>query len=272
MPELPEVETTLRGIQPHVLNKKITSVIVRQPSLRWPVPVKLIKKKLLSNVFSNISRRGKYLLLECAKEHLIIHLGMSGSLRIADSDDLEKHDHVDISFEDGTVLRYCDPRRFGCFLWTKDLEQHFLLRDLGPEPLGNNFSGEYLYRLSRKRKVSVKNFIMNSKIVVGVGNIYASEALFASEIRPASKAGRIPKKKYEALAREIIRLLKKSIDQGGTTLRDFVSGKSEPGYFKQSLMVYGREGENCYNCSTEIQGQRIGQRASAFCPKCQSSF
>ena len=272
MPELPEVETTLRGIQPHVLNKRISGVLVRQSSLRWPVPEKLIRKKLLSNVFSNISRRGKYLLLESSNEFLIIHLGMSGSLRIADSGDLKKHDHIDISFEDGTILRYCDPRRFGCFLWTRDIETHFLLKDLGPEPLGNNFNGEHLYHLSRNRKVSIKNFIMNSKVVVGVGNIYASEALFASKIRPSSKAGRVPKKKYETLAMEIIRLLRKSIDQGGTTLRDFVSGDNKPGYFKQSLMVYGREGESCYNCSTKIKGQRIGQRASAFCPKCQATF
>ena len=156
MPELPEVETTLRGIEPFILNKKISSVVIRQSSLRWTVPTKLIQKKLLGRTFSNITRRGKYLLLESCNEHLIIHLGMSGSLRIAKEEDLKKHDHIDVCFVDGTILRYCDPRRFGCFLWTKDVETHFLLKDLGPEPLGNYFSGDYLFYNSRKRKVPIK--------------------------------------------------------------------------------------------------------------------
>ena len=272
MPELPEVETTLRGIQPHILNLKISSIIVRQSSLRWPVPEKLIRKKLISNSFNNITRRGKYLLLESSNEFLIIHLGMSGSLRITEEQNLRKHDHIDICFEDGTILRYCDPRRFGCFLWTNNPSDHFLLKNLGPEPLGNNFNGQYLFSLSRGKKVSIKNFIMNSHVVVGVGNIYASEALFASGIRPSSRAGRISKNKYEELANKIVELLRKSIEKGGTTLRDFVSGNNEPGYFKQSLMVYGREGETCYKCSSRIKSLRIGQRASAFCPKCQISF
>ena len=237
MPELPEVETTLRGIEPFILDKRISSIVIRQVSLRWTVPKKLIQNKLLGNTFSSIKRRGKYLLLESSSEHLIIHLGMSGSLRISEKEDLKKHDHIDICFDDGTILRYCDPRRFGCFLWTKDIESHFLLKDLGPEPLGNKFNGEYLFNKSRKRKVPIKNFIMNSKIIVGVGNIYASEALFASQISPISRAGRIPKRKYETLAQEIVILLKKSIEQGGTTLRDFVSGNDQPGYFRQSLNV-----------------------------------
>ena len=272
MPELPEVETTLRGIEPFILNKRISSIVIRQVSLRWTIPKKLIQNKLLGNTFSSIKRRGKYLLLESSSEHLIIHLGMSGSLRISEKEDLKKHDHIDICFDDGTILRYCDPRRFGCFLWTKDIESHFLLKDLGPEPLGNKFNGEYLFNKSRKRKVPIKNFIMNSKIIVGVGNIYASEALFASQISPISRAGRIPKRKYETLAQEIVILLKKSIEQGGTTLKDFVSGNDQPGYFRQSLNVYAREGENCYICSEEIKGKRIGQRASAYCPKCQVNF
>ena len=272
MPELPEVETTLRGIEPHILNKKITSVIVRQQSLRWPVPIELIQKKLTSNIFSRITRRGKYLLLESSKESLIVHLGMSGSLRISKKENLKKHDHIDICFIDGTILRYCDPRRFGCFLWTEDPNTHFLLKDLGPEPLGNHFNGDHLFALSRKRKIPVKNFIMNSKVVVGVGNIYASEALFAAKIRPSSRAGRIPRKKYDLLAMEIVRLLRESIKQGGTTLRDFVGGDNKPGYFKQNLKVYGREGEKCYDCSGKIRGQRIGQRASAHCVNCQTNF
>lgn len=272
MPELPEVETTLRGIEPFILDKQISTITIRQTSLRWTVPQKLIQNKLLGNTFSKITRRGKYLLLKSSTEFLIIHLGMSGSLRISKKEDLKKHDHIDICFDDGTILRYCDPRRFGCFLWSKDIETHFLLKDLGPEPLSNNFNGEYLFNKSRKRKVPIKNFIMNSKIVVGVGNIYASEALFAAQIRPSSQAGKVPRRKYETLAHEIVVLLKKSIEQGGTTLRDFVSGDNQPGYFKQSLNVYAREGENCYICSEEIKGKRIGQRASAYCPKCQVNF
>ena len=272
MPELPEVETTLRGIEPHIVSKSVSSVIVRQKSLRWPVPVSLIQKKLKNKRIDSIKRRGKYLLLESSKEHLIIHLGMSGSLRISDKEHIKKHDHIDICFNDGTILRYCDPRRFGCFLWTKDVETHFLLKDLGPEPLGNNFSGDYLFHNSRKRKVPIKNFIMNSKVVVGVGNIYATEALFAAAIRPSSKAGKVPRKKYDLLAKEIVTILRRSIKDGGTTLRDFVSGNNTPGYFKQSLKVYGREGKECYECQTIIKGQRIGQRASAYCPLCQSSF
>ena len=272
MPELPEVETTLRGIEPHIINKTISSVIIRQPSLRWPVPKSLIKRKLEKKKIENIKRRGKYLLLESSNENLIVHLGMSGSLRISKKENLKKHDHIDICFEDGTILRYCDPRRFGCFLWSKDIDTHFLLKNLGPEPLGNSFSGDYLFYISRKRKVSIKNFIMNSKVVVGVGNIYASEALFAAGIRPSSIAGKIPRKKYDFLAKEIVHILRKSIEEGGTTLRDFVSGDSKPGYFKQSLRVYGREGEECYECFSIIKGKRIGQRASAYCPKCQSIF
>ena len=166
MPELPEVETTLRGIEPHIINKTIKSVIIRQPSLRWPVPKSLIKRKLEKKKIESIKRRGKYLLLESSNENLIIHLGMSGSLRIAREDNLKKHDHIDICFEDGTILRYCDPRRFGCFLWSKDIDTHFLLKNLGPEPLGNSFSGDYLFYKSRKRKVPIKNFIMNSKVVL----------------------------------------------------------------------------------------------------------
>ena len=211
-------------------------------------------------------------MIESSKEYLIVHLGMSGSLRISEKENLKKHDHIDICFDDGTILRYCDPRRFGCFLWSDDIENHNLLKDLGPEPLGNSFNGDYLFFRSRKRKVSIKNFIMNSKVVVGVGNIYASEALFAAGIRPSSKASKVTRKKYDLLAREIVNILSKSIEEGGTTLRDFVRGENTPGYFKQSLKVYGREGKECYQCNTMIKGQRIGQRASAYCPKCQSIF
>ena len=270
MPELPEVETTLRGIESHILNKKITSVIVRQPSLRWPVPARQLKEKLVNKNFSGIKRRGKYLLLESSGEFLIIHLGMSGSLRIAQEEDLKKHDHIDIVFEDKSILRYCDPRRFGCFLWTDNIDNHFLLENLGPEPLGNSFNGEYLFNLSRKRKVPIKNFIMNSKNVVGVGNIYANEALFKAKIRPTRQAGKISLNQYEALSMEIVSVLRKSINKGGTTLRDFIRSNNKPGYFKTELMVYGRAGKACKNCPSLLKEIRLAQRSSVYCPKCQS--
>ena len=269
MPELPEVETTLRGIEPYVLNKTISSIVVRQSSLRWPVPTNLLKKKLINKTFSGIKRRGKYLLLESSKEFLIIHLGMSGSLRISDKNHIKKHDHIDIVFDEELILRYCDPRRFGCFLWTDNPENHFLLKNLGPEPLGNSFNGEYLFKLSRKRKTPIKNFIMNSKNVVGVGNIYANEALFKAKIRPTKPAGRVSLKSYEELSNEIVLILKKSINQGGTTLKDFVGSDNKPGYFKQQLEVYGRQGEECKVCSSILKNVNIGQRSSVFCPKCQ---
>ena len=269
MPELPEVETTLRGIEPLILNKTISSIIVRQASLRWPVPTQLLKDKLINNNFSGIRRRGKYLILQSSKEFLIIHLGMSGSLRVAQEEDLKKHDHIDIIFEDESILRYCDPRRFGCFLWTDNPNIHFLLKNLGPEPLGNSFNGKYLFDLSRKRKIPIKNFIMNSKIVVGVGNIYASEALFRAKIRPTKQAGKVSLHNYQTLSEEIVSILRKSIDQGGTTLRDFVGSDNKPGYFKQQLEVYGRQGKECKICSSTLKNKVIGQRSSVYCPKCQ---
>ena len=269
MPELPEVETTLRGIQPHVLNKKIVNINVRQPSLRWAIPVEILLNKLINKEFSGIKRRGKYILLESTQEFLIIHLGMSGSLRITGYGDIKKHDHVDIVFEDESILRYCDPRRFGCFLWTDDPSNHFLLKNLGPEPLGNKFNGQYLFDVSRKKKTPVKNFIMNSKVVVGVGNIYANEALFKAGIRPTKKAGKVTLKRYEVLSLEIVSILRKSIKKGGTTLRDFVNSNNKPGYFKNELMVYGRRGKTCKNCSTYLKEIRLSQRSSVYCPKCQ---
>ena len=270
MPELPEVETTLRGIETHILNKKIVSINVRQPSLRWTVPVDLLKTNLTNKKFSAIKRRGKYLLLECCNKFLIIHLGMSGSLRITDGADIKKHDHIDIIFDDKSILRYCDPRRFGCFLWTDDPDNHFLLKNLGPEPLGNIFNGKYLFETSRKRKTPIKNFIMNSKVVVGVGNIYANEALFKAKIRPTRQAGKISLKQYETLSMEIVSILRKSINKGGTTLRDFIRSNNKPGYFKNELMVYGRAGMACKNCPSLLKEIRLAQRSSVYCPKCQS--
>ena len=270
MPELPEVETTLRGIEPHILNKEITSISVRNPSLRWPVPVNSLKDNLVSNSFLSIRRRGKYLILESLKGFVLIHLGMSGCLRIFDNNSApEKHDHIDVCFDDNSILRYTDPRRFGSFLWTEEPESHVLINKLGPEPLGNEFSGTHLFKKSRKKKMPVKNFIMDSQVVVGVGNIYASEALFLAGIRPKKNAGKVSYDQYESLASEIRNLLNKSIEKGGTTLRDFVGGDNKPGYFKQQLNVYGRSGEECKVCRSILKNLKIGQRGSVYCPKCQ---
>ena len=270
MPELPEVETTLRGIEPHILNRQITSISVRNPSLRWPVPVNSLKDNLVSNSFLSIRRRGKYLILESLKGFVLIHLGMSGCLRIFDNKAApEKHDHIDVCFDDNSILRYTDPRRFGSFLWTEEPESHVLINKLGPEPLGNEFSGTHLFKKSRKKKMPVKNFIMDSQVVVGVGNIYASEALFLAGIRPKKNAGKVSYDQYESLSSEIRNLLNKSIEKGGTTLRDFVGGDNKPGYFKQQLNVYGRSGEECKVCRSILKNLKIGQRGSVYCPKCQ---
>ncbi len=271
MPELPEVETTRRGIAPHIENKPITGVLVRQSALRWPVPDRL--PALLHGLrFRRVARRAKYLLLETEAGTLIIHLGMSGSLRIVGpSHPAGKHDHIDIVFADETVLRYNDPRKFGAVLWSADpVAEHPLLNRLGPEPLSAGFDGEYLYRLSRSRRCAVKSFVMDGQVVVGVGNIYANESLFAAGILPSRQAGRISLPRYRALAEAIQYVLQKSIDQGGTTLRDFVNEQGKPGYFQQSLNVYGRDGLSCRRCSSPIRQLKIAQRASYFCKICQT--
>ena len=270
MPELPEVEITLRGIQSHILNKKIDEVDIRQPNLRWKVPVRLIQKNLIGESFSLIRRRAKYLIFESLTGSLIIHLGMSGSLRILKKlISPQKHDHIDIIFEKDCILRYTDPRRFGSFHWTQDADNHYLLASLGLEPLGNLFSGEYLFKSSRRRKVIIKNFIMNSKIVVGIGNIYANEALFLSGIKPQRPAGRVKLEEYQNLSFAIRKVLKRSIDLGGTTLRDFVDAENRPGNFKQILNVYGREGKNCKVCSSTLKNIKISNRSTYFCSSCQ---
>ena len=271
MPELPEVETTLRGIEPHILNKEITSVNIRQPSLRWSVPTSLIQKKLVKNTFSGITRRGKYLLLQSSQESLIIHLGMSGSLRISKEEDLKKHDHIDICFSDGMILRYCDPRRFGCFLWTENPDTHFLLKDLGPEPLGNHFNGEHLFTLSRKRKMPIKNFIMNSKIVVGVGNIYASEILFMSKINPFKKVKLLSKKECQKIITNSRKILLKAISKGGSSIRDFKDTSGLKGGFQNEFKVYQQEGVQCKSigCSDFIKKKIISNRSTFFCDSCQ---
>jgi len=270
MPELPEVETTRRGIEPHIRGHRVTGLIVRQRQLRWPVPARL-GQHLRGHPVKSVDRRGKYLLLSVGAGTLIVHLGMSGSLRIIHNDTAPgPHDHVDLLLDNGSRLRFTDPRRFGAWLWTRDaIETHPLLATLGPEPLSEMFSADYLHELSRSRKLAVKSFIMNSHVVVGVGNIYASEALFRAGIHPARAAGRISLSRYRQLADAIKSILDEAIRQGGTTLRNFVNGEGKPGYFSQSLQVYSRRDTPCPRCATPIREARIGQRSSFYCPICQ---
>lgn len=271
MPELPEVETTRAGIEPHLSGQRIERVLIRQRQLRWPIPQRLAAE-LKGARIKGVTRRGKYLLLATDRGTAILHLGMSGSLRIVDSDTpLQKHDHVDIILANGAALRFHDPRRFGCLLWTrKDPMQHELLSGLGPEPLGQDFNGEYLFEKSRAKKLAVKAFIMDSKVVVGVGNIYANEALFRAGIHPKRAAGRISRERYGLLAQAIVEVLSEAILQGGTTLRDFVNSEGKPGYFQQTLAVYGRDGEACSSCGTPILVSRLGQRSTFYCTQCQT--
>jgi formamidopyrimidine-DNA glycosylase len=270
MPELPEVETTRRGITPHIEGRTITDVIVRQAKLRWAVPANL-KQLLKGQVINKVSRRAKYLLLATANGTLILHLGMSGSLRIVAPETLpEKHDHVDIVLDNGQCLRLRDPRRFGAVLWTCEHPQlHALLRELGPEPLEAEFTADYLFSRSRKRKQSIKQLLMDSHIVVGVGNIYANESLFLAGIRPGTAAGRLTRARIERLVQCVRDVLNAAIKQGGTTLRDFTASDGKPGYFKQQLYVYGRAGEACRVCGTTIKLIKQGQRATYYCPQCQ---
>ncbi len=270
MPELPEVETTRLGIKEHLVNRAIVSVTVRNFQLRWPIPQALVDE-LPNRQFSSVERRGKYLLAYAGDACLLIHLGMSGSLRIANtSEPALKHDHVDIVLDNGSILRYCDPRRFGCMLWLKESPiEHALLKHLGPEPLTSEFNATALYARSRGRRVPIKTFIMDSHVVVGVGNIYANEALFLAGIKPNRDAGKVSLQRYETLVLAIKEILQRAITQGGTTLRDFVGGDGKPGYFKQSLQVYGRAGKPCNVCNTTLKEIRIAARSTVYCPQCQ---
>ncbi len=270
MPELPEVETTRRGIRPHALGEKVLAVEVRDRRLRWPVPEEL-SRLLPGATIAEIERRGKYLLFRTDAGTLICHLGMSGSLRVLPAPEpAQKHDHVDICLASGKILRYNDPRRFGCMLWTlADPYQHELLSHLGPEPLEEEFDADYLYRRSRGRKVPLKSFIMDSRVVVGVGNIYANEALFMAGLRPGRAAGRVSRPAYQRLVEAIREVLAAAVTQGGTTLRDFVGGDGKPGYFRQQLNVYERGGEPCRSCGMELRETRLGQRSTVYCSNCQ---
>lgn len=270
MPELPEVETSRRGIAPHILNNTIKTIVLRRENLRWPIPTE-IKPTFASQCITQLERRGKYLLLSANPGTLILHLGMSGSLRIVkQKTPFNKHDHVDIVFVNGICLRFTDPRRFGCLLWTNtDPLQHRLLKNLGIEPLTKTFNTDYLFAKSRNRKVTTKQFLMNNHIVVGIGNIYANEALFYAGIRPTKIAANLTKAQCQKLVSAIKLILRRAIKAGGTTLSDFTQSDGKPGYFKQKLNVYDRSNEPCRNCKRSIKEKVLGGRSSFYCPYCQ---
>lgn len=270
MPELPEVETTRRGLEPHLVGATVTDVVIRNARLRWPVPGDL-PQVLHGHAIRTLRRRAKYLLVEFEHGTLILHLGMSGSLRIQPVDTPpEKHDHFDLRLSNGTLMRLRDPRRFGAVLWHEgDIAQHPLLAALGPEPLGTGFDAAHLYRITRHRSVSIKQCIMDNHTVVGVGNIYANEALFRAGIKPQLAAGKLSRDRCARLAEEIRATLTEAIAQGGSTLRDFVNASGQPGYFQQSYWVYGRAGEPCRRCGAAIRQIKQGQRSSFYCTTCQ---
>lgn len=269
MPELPEVETTRRGVAPHCVGRRVRGVDVRDGRLRWPVRPDL-PELLRDREVLGLERRAKYLLMRFAHGTLLIHLGMSGSLRVMRSGAAPaRHDHIDLRLDEGWLLRYNDPRRFGSFQWYEEGEELTALAKLGPEPLDDAFDGDYLYRLSRGRKMAVKPFLMDGHVVVGVGNIYAAESLFLAGIRPDRSASRVSRARYAVLVGHIKQVLTSAIEQGGTTLRDFVGGDGKPGYFAQQLYVYGRAGEPCKRCGGLLREQRLGQRSSVYCIACQ---
>jgi len=270
MPELPEVETTRSSVAPHVVGRRIAKLIVYDRRLRWPVPRDL-PKKLEGQTVDALTRRSKYLLFRIGAGSLLVHLGMTGSLRVyLRPPERRPHDHVDIVFGDGTLLRYHDPRRFGAMLWAPDPAQsHPLLRDLGPEPFDPAFDADYLWRVTRSRRAAIKLALMDSHVVVGVGNIYANESLFRAGIRPSTRANRVSRPRLARLVDEVRAVLAEAIAKGGSTLRDYVDGAGSPGYFQLDYFVYGREGEPCRKCGTAIRHRRIGARASFFCPVCQ---
>lgn len=275
MPELPEVETIRRGIAPNLIGHRITSVIVRNPHFRWPIPANL--GEILTNLLiREVSRRAKYLLFDCGKGTLIMHLGMSGSLRLLvptlsrQTILPQKHDHLDLILDNATILRLRDPRRFGAVLWEPgDIMSHSLLSNLGPEPLNEAFNEYMLYNKTRGLRGSIKTVLMNNQIVVGVGNIYANEALFYAGIHPKIAAGRIGIVRYRKLVHAVKKVLLMAIEAGGSSLRDFVNSDGNPGYFQQQYWVYGKTGQSCRKCGAIIEQIKQGQRSSFYCPRCQ---
>lgn len=269
MPELPEVETTRRGIAPHLEGRRIRRVILRRPDLRWPIPAE-VGAELSGARVDAVERRAKYLLLRTERGSAVMHLGMSGVLRVLPAATaVGKHDHVDLVLDSEQVLRFTDPRRFGCLLWEPRGTVHPLLADLGPEPLDPAFDGAHLFARSRGRSSAVKVFVMDQATVVGVGNIYASEALHAAGIRPDREAGSVTRARYDRLAAAIKEILTHAITRGGTTLRDFLAPDGAPGYFEQELRVYGRDSESCRICGSAVRALRLGQRSTFYCARCQ---
>jgi len=269
MPELPEVEVCRLGISPHIVKQSVSQVIVRNASLRWPIPDEV--STIVDQLVLAVDRRSKYLLIRFETGTLLLHLGMSGTIRVIDEKTpVAKHDHFELVFKNGTVLRLNDPRRFGAVLW---LEQHQddqgLLSKLGPEPLSDDFYDGYLFTKAKNRKVPIKTFLMNNQIVVGVGNIYANEALFQAGILPTTKACDIDEQRLNKLTHIIKAVLAAAIKQGGTTLKDFTQADGRPGYFAQSLLVYGRAGEACVTCEETLLEVRQSNRSSVYCPNCQ---
>lgn len=270
MPELPEVETTRRGVAPHVVGRRIAALRVYDSRLRWPVPADL-EKRLVGRMIEVVDRRSKYLLFRMGTDTLLVHLGMTGSLRVfRKAPDRRPHDHVDLVMDDGTLLRYNDPRRFGAMLWVPGpATDHPLLARLGPEPFDQTFDAAYLWHALRNRTAAIKLALMDNGVVVGVGNIYASESLFRAGIRPTTPARGVSRPRIARLVESVRAVLTEAIAKGGSTLRDYVDARGEPGYFQLDYFVYDRAGEPCRVCGTKIRQRRLGGRASYYCPGCQ---
>ena len=269
MPELPEVEVCKQGIMPHILGQTVTNVVVRNAKLRWPIPDTV--QTMLNHKVESVERRSKYLLIKFSHGTLVLHLGMSGTIRVINSNTtVTKHDHFDLAFNN-KILRLNDPRRFGAVLWFEGhVDEQGLLTKLGPEPLESDFIHGYLHTKAKNRKVPIKTFLMNNQIVVGVGNIYANESLFKAGILPTAPVGKVSKKRLDKLTDIIKDVLAAAIKQGGTTLKDFTQSDGKPGYFAQELMVYGRAGKECVKCKTILEEIRQSNRSSVYCPMCQT--
>ena len=270
MPELPEVETTRRGLAPHARKRRIVALAVYEPRLRWPI-ARALARQVAGRRIERVGRRAKYLLLELESGTLLLHLGMSGNLRAVPATTPRlKHDHFDLLLDSGLALRFNDPRRFGSLLYTPDdPAEHPLLKHLAPEPFAKGFDAAYLWRISRGRRVALKQLLMNSRLVVGVGNIYASEALFRARLRPQRRAASLTRVECARLVRAVRTVLKLAIRAGGTTLRDYLGADGAPGYFRQRLYVYERKGEPCRRCGTAVRSLTQGQRSTYYCPRCQ---